>query len=57
MVVALQPLAVDEEGRGRIDLELFMRDLPRLHDLAEQFLVGEALVELLLGDAGLPRDL
>ena len=34
-----------------------MPDLALFDDLAEQVLVGEALVELLLGDAGLPRDL
>jgi hypothetical protein len=56
-MIALQPLAVDEEGRCGIDLKLVMGYLARLHDLAEQLLVGEALVELVLGDAGLPRDL
>src|SRR5262245_60265445 len=35
LVIALQSLAVDEEGRRRVDLKLFVGDLAGLHDLAE----------------------
>ena len=55
-MVALQPLAVDEEGGRRIHLEDLIAPRPGIHDLFEQVLVGEAFVELVLGHAGLARD-
>jgi hypothetical protein len=40
LVIPLQPLAVDEEGRRRIDLKLVIGDLAGFQDLAEQLLVS-----------------
>src|SRR5712692_9983982 len=49
-------LTVDEEGRGGLDAELLRRPLPCLLDAVEHLLIRQALVEALLGEAGLLGD-
>src|SRR5262249_32691550 len=53
---AAELLAVDEEGRGRLHIELLRGALPHLLDAVEHLLVLQALVEGLLADPGLLAD-
>src|SRR5215207_4993092 len=45
LMLAGQPLAVDEEARRGIDAEFVMRLLADLDDLVEHVFVGDALIE------------
>src|ERR1700730_17084621 len=54
--LALDHLAVDEEGRCRIDLQHFAGELLIGGDLVEQRLVLEASLDRLLAEAGLLAD-
>src|SRR5262249_59837181 len=53
---AAQLLAIDEEGRRGLDVELRCATLAHLFDAVEDLLVLEALVEARLGEAGLLAD-
>src|SRR5262245_29824551 len=49
-------LAVDEERRRGLDVELRRATLPHLFDAVENLLILEAFVEACLGEAGLLAD-
>ena len=49
--------AIHEERRRRVHLKHVVRALALIDDLLEQILVGEAGIELLLGESGLAREL
>src|SRR3954447_17795855 len=55
-LLALEHLAIDEEGRRRIDLQHFGGELLVGGDLVEQRLILQAIFHLLLGQAGLLAD-
>ena len=54
---AVEFLAVDEEGRRRIDAEPLRRGQPALRHLVFELLVADAGLELFLADAAKPGDL